>query len=340
VSDSPLILAVETSCDETAAAVVRRRVVLSNVVASQAELHAPYGGVVPEVAARHHMGTVNGVIDSALQQAGSSLDEIELIAVTQRPGLIGALLVGVATAKAVAYGRGLPLAMVDHLHGHILAGWLQPHALEPPFVSLVASGGHTRLDLVEDLARPALLGQTIDDAAGEAIDKGARTLGLPYPGGPALDRLAREGDATAFDFPVGLQGRGGYDFSYAGVKTALLYRVREIGELDDATRRDLAASYQEAIVRPLVDRLIAAALAHDVPTVAIGGGVAANSRLRSLVAEAGERHGLAVVTPDFALCTDNAAMIGAAAQFTPVIPYPDYVAVDAMATAPPGGIAA
>jgi tRNA N6-adenosine threonylcarbamoyltransferase len=334
------ILAIETSCDETAAAVVTGREIASSVVASQADLHAPYGGVVPEVAARHHLGTVNAVVDRALDEAGLALEEVETVAVTQRPGLIGALLVGVSTAKALAYAAGLPLAMVDHLHGHIAAVWLEPVALNPPFVSLIASGGHTRLDLVTDYARPLLLGQTIDDAAGEALDKGARLLGLGYPGGPALERLAREGDRDAHRFPVGLEGRGARDFSFAGVKTALLYAVRDAGELGDRERADLAASYQEAVVRPLADRLVTAAVAEGVPAVALGGGVAANGRLRELVEEAASREGLRVAVPDHALCTDNAAMIGASAQFAEPVPWPDYLGLDAVATAPPGGIAA
>jgi N6-L-threonylcarbamoyladenine synthase len=334
------ILAIETSCDETAAAVVDGRAVASSVVASQAELHAPYGGVVPEVAARHHLGTVNAVVDRALEEAGLRLADVSAVAVTQRPGLIGALLVGVATAKAIAYAAGKPLVMVDHLHGHIAAVWLEPVALDPPFVSLIASGGHTRLDLVADYRAPRLLGQTIDDAAGEAIDKGARLLGLGYPGGPALERLARDGDRAAHRFPVGLAGRGARDFSFAGVKTSLLYAVRERGELGERERADLAASYQEAIVRPLAERLIAAAVDEGVPAVAIGGGVAANGRLRDLVAEGARAAGLRVAVPDRSLCTDNAAMIGAAAQFADPVPWPDYLAMDAMATAPPGGIAA
>jgi N6-L-threonylcarbamoyladenine synthase len=334
------ILAIETSCDETAAAVVAGREIASSVVASQADLHAPYGGVVPEVAARHHLGTVNAVVDRALDEAGLALDDVGTVAVTQRPGLIGALLVGVSTAKALAYAAGLPLVMVDHLHGHIAAVWLEPVALDPPFVSLIASGGHTRLDLVTDYARPLLLGQTIDDAAGEAIDKGARLLGLGYPGGPALERLARQGDRTAHRFPVGLEGRGARDFSFAGVKTALLYAVRDAGRLGDRARADLAASYQEAVVRPLADRLVSAAVAEGVQAVALGGGVAANGRLRELVDEAASREGLQVAVPDRALCTDNAAMIGAAAQFADPIPWPDYLSLDAVATAPPGGIAA
>lgn len=338
-----LVLAIETSCDETAAAVVDGRRVASNVVASQADLHAVYGGVVPEVAARHHLTTVNAVVDRALLDAGVALADVDRIAVTRRPGLIGALLVGVATAKALAYATGKPLVMADHLHGHVAACWLEPLELDPPFVALTASGGHTRLDLVDDYAAPQLLGQTLDDAAGEAIDKGARLLGIPYPGGPGLEALAREGDATAFDFPVGLRSRGPdqLDFSYAGVKTALLYATRELGDHGvQARRADLAASYQEAIVRPLVDRLMLAADIHGVPAVSIGGGVAANGRLRHLVEQAAGQRGLRVAIPDRALCTDNAAMIAAAAAFTAAIPWPDYVGEDAIATAPPGGIAA
>ncbi len=340
---SGVVLAIETSCDETAAAVVRERTILSNVIASQAQLHAVYGGVVPEVAARHHLTTVNAVIDRALDEAGVALADIDRIAVTRRPGLIGALLVGVATAKALAYASGTDLVMVDHLHGHIAASWLEPVALDPPFVALTASGGHTRLDLVEDYASPVLLGQTLDDAAGEAIDKGARLLGIPYPGGPGLEALARDGDPGAFDFPVGLRSRGAsaLDFSYAGVKTALLYATRDLGDDGVAERRaDLAASYQEAIVRPLADRLMRAADDRGVPAVAIGGGVAANGRLRALVEEGAAQRGLQVAIPDRLLCTDNAAMIAAAAHFTPTIPWPDFVGEDAMATAPPGGIAA
>ena len=341
MTPAPLILAIETSCDETAAAVVRGRQILSNVVASQAEIHTPYGGVVPEVAARHHLGTVNAVVDQALADAGAGLDDIERIAVTRRPGLIGALLVGVATAKALAYARRLPLIMVDHLHGHIAASWLDPLALDPPFVSLVASGGHTRLDLVREMARPELLGQTRDDAAGEAVDKGARLLGLGYPGGPALERLAADGDRSAFDFPVGLAGAHQRDFSFAGVKTALLYRIRDLGDTGvDGARADLAASYQDAIMRPLAHRLVQAALDSGVGTVAVGGGVAANGRLRELVTERAESEGVTAVFPARSLCTDNAAMIGAAASFTPSIPWPEYLTEDAIATVAPGGIAA
>ncbi|MCB0882429.1 MAG: tRNA (adenosine(37)-N6)-threonylcarbamoyltransferase complex transferase subunit TsaD [Thermoleophilia bacterium] len=333
------VLAVETSCDESAAAVVQGRDVRSSVVASQADLHAPYGGVVPEVAARHHLGTINAVIDEALERAGVRADNLAAVAVTQRPGLIGALLVGVSTARAFAYARGLPMVMVDHLHGHIAAAWLNPVALDPPFVSLVASGGHTRLDLVRDLAAPQLLGETIDDAAGEALDKGARLLGLGYPGGPALERLAEGGDRAEHAFPVALGGAGVRDFSFAGVKTSLLYAVRG-RDPGDAERADLAASYQEAVVRPLAERLVAAALEHGVPAVALGGGVAANGRLRTLVAERAAAAGLRVAIPDRALCTDNAAMIGAAAQFRPLTPWPEFVSFDAAPDASPAGVGA
>ena len=338
MSSAPLILAIETSCDETAAAVVQGRVILSNVIASQAEMHAPYGGVVPEVAARHHIGTVNAVVDTALVEAGVGLEDIQRVAVTQRPGLIGALLVGVATAKALAYGRRLPLAMVDHLHGHILATWLEPVALDPPFVSLVASGGHTRLDRVSAGGEVTLLGETLDDAAGEAIDKGARMLGLGYPGGAALDRLAADGDRDAYEFPVGLAGRDTLDFSFAGVKTALLYLLRDIGN-PGSRAADVAASYQEAVMRPLADRLLRAADRAGARALSIGGGVAANSRLRALVTEGAEAAGIRVAIPPISLCTDNAAMIGAAAYFTDQVPWPGYLAQDAVATAPPGGVA-
>lgn len=335
-----MILAIETSCDETCAAVVEGSEVRSNIVSSQAALHGRFGGVVPEIASRRHLELVGPVVREALGDAGAAFADLRAIAVTTGPGLIGALLVGVATAKGLAYGAGKPLAMVDHLHGHICASWLEPLALDPPFVSLVASGGHTRLDLVHDLASPRLLGQTRDDAAGEAVDKGARLLGLGYPGGPALEALAAQGDATAFTFPVGLSGRRERDFSYAGVKTALLYAVRDLGDDVDRHRADLAASYQEAVMRPLAERLVDAALEHGVPTVGLGGGVAANGRLRELVSELADRHELAVAVPERSLCTDNAAMIAAAAQFSEAVEWPRYLALDAIATAPPGGIAA
>src|SRR6478735_3928920 len=226
----------------------------SNVISSQG-VHDRYGGVVPEVAARHHLALINDVVDDALRTADVTLDDIDLVAVTQGPGLVGALLVGVATAKGLAAGRGLPLAPVDHLQGHVAANFLGGNGFEPPFLCLIASGGHTFLARVEGHAGYTVLGRTLDDAAGEAFDKGARLLGLPYPGGPALERLAAEGDPGAFDFPTA-RGVAGLDFSFAGLKTSLLYRVRDLGEAETAERRaDLAASYQRAIVEALVQRV-------------------------------------------------------------------------------------
>ena len=250
-----MILALETSCDDTCAAVVTRTgEIRSNVVSSQG-VHDRFGGVVPEIASRHHLELVNAVVDDALARAHATLDDVELIAVTQGPGLVGALLVGVATAKALAAARRLPLAAVDHLDGHVAANYLQPDPIEPPFVCLIASGGHTLLAKVTDRTGYGLIGQTLDDAAGEAFDKGARLLGLGYPGGPALSRLAAQGDPTAFDFPTAARVPG-LDFSFAGLKTALLYKTRELGERETHRRKaDLAASYEHAIVEALIARV-------------------------------------------------------------------------------------
>ena len=320
-----MILGLETSCDETAAALVSRDGrVLANVVSSQADLHARYGGVVPEIASRRHLELVTPVIREALAEGGAGLDEVELIGVTTGPGLIGALLVGVAAAKAIAWARRLPLAAVDHLHGHVASLYLEPEPLEPPFLCLLASGGHTLLLDVRDRgAKPRVLGTTIDDAAGEAFDKGARLLGLGYPGGAEIDRLARAGDAHAFDFPVARVP--GLDFSFSGVKTALLYAVRELAPEELERRRpDLAASYQRAIIRALVERTNEAAAETGAGTVAVVGGVAANSELRAALPGA-------VVAP-LELCTDNAAMIASAARFADPIAYPGYLALDAYAS--------
>jgi N6-L-threonylcarbamoyladenine synthase len=318
-----VILALETSCDETACAVVTEAgVVRSNVVSSQAELHARYGGVVPEVASRRHLELATPVVREALAEARASLDAVDTIAVTRGPGLIGALLVGVQTAKALAWSRRLPLVPVDHLHGHIASLFLQPEPLEPPFLCLLASGGHTLLLDVHDHARWDVLGSTLDDAAGEAFDKGARLLGLGYPGGAAIDRLAREGDAEAFSFPVARVA--GLDFSFSGVKTALLYTVRDLGDDVDARRADLAASYQRAIVRALVERTHEAAEQTGAAKIAVVGGVAANSELRASLPDA--------TAAPLPLCTDNAAMIASAARYTEAVPYPSYLALDAYAS--------
>jgi N6-L-threonylcarbamoyladenine synthase len=320
-----MILALETSCDDTCAAVVTPHgEILADIVSSQG-VHARFGGVVPEIASRHHLELVNAVVDDALGQAGTTLDGIDLVAVTAGPGLVGALLVGVATAKALAAARRLPLAPVDHLQGHVAANFLAPDPIEPPFTCLIASGGHTLLTRVTDHAGYALLGQTLDDAAGEAFDKGARLLGLGYPGGPALSRLAADGDRDAFAFPTG-KGVAGLDFSFAGLKTALLYKVRDLGpEETQRLRADLAASYEHAIVSALMARVERALDADPDPRLAIGGGVAANRLLRERAAGLG----VPVHIPPPGLCTDNAAMIASAARWVAPQAFPDYLGLDA-----------
>jgi N6-L-threonylcarbamoyladenine synthase len=327
-----VILALETSCDDTCAAVVTAAGELrSNRIASQGTLHARYGGVVPEVASRRHLEVVDAITADALEEAGIALDDVEAVAVTRGPGLIGALLVGLSFAKGLAAARGLPLIACDHLHGHVVASTLVPGPIEPPYLCLVASGGHTFLARVDDPCTYAVLGQTLDDAAGEAFDKGARLLGLGYPGGPEIDRLAREGDPEAFDLPRSAPGDG-LDFSFSGLKTALVYRVRDLGEEEAGRRRaDLAASYQRAIVDALAARTAAALRSEGLGRLAIGGGVAANSELRERMGAVCAEYGASLWAPAPALCTDNAAMIGAAARFTEPTAYPDYLALDAHA---------
>ena len=318
-----MILGIETSCDETAAALVTEDGhIRANVVSSQADLHARYGGVVPEVASRRHLELITPIVREALAEADASLDDVELVAVTQGPGLIGALLVGFAAAKALAWSRRLPLAGVDHLHGHVASLYLEPRMVRPPFLCLLASGGHTLLLEVRDESGYEVLGTTLDDAAGEAFDKGARLLGLEYPGGAALDRLARDGDPEAYSFPVARVP--GLDFSFSGLKTALLYTVRDLapGELE-RRRADLAASYQRAIVRALVEGTNAAAEERGAQQIAVVGGVAANSELRAALPEA-------ALAP-LELCTDNAAMIASASRFIDPVAYPGYLALDAYA---------
>jgi N6-L-threonylcarbamoyladenine synthase len=321
-----VILAIETSCDDTCAAVVTDDgEIRSNVVSSQG-VHARFGGVVPELASRHHLELVNAVVDDALDTAGSSLDDVDRIAVTRGPGLVGALLVGVATAKGLAAARRLPLVPVDHLQGHVAANFLEPDPFEPPFLCLVASGGHTFLARVEDRSGYTVLGTTLDDAAGEAFDKGARLLGLPFPGGPAIQKLAEQGDPHAFDFPIAARVEG-LDFSFAGLKTALLYKVRDLGEDGARDRRaDLAASYQRAIVEALALRVERGLEQTGLERLAVGGGVAANGPLRERMAGLG----VPLKIPPHALCTDNAAMIASAARY--VEPLRDYLALDAYAT--------
>jgi N6-L-threonylcarbamoyladenine synthase len=324
-----MILGIETSCDDTCAAVVTRAGEIRSSVVSSQGVHGRFGGVVPEWASRHHLELVNAVVDDALARSGATLDDIELIGVTQGPGLVGALLIGVATAKGLAAARRLPLAAVDHLQGHVAANFLAPDPFEPPFLCLVASGGHTLLARVTDHAGYATLGQTLDDAAGEAFDKGARLLGLGYPGGPALSQLAADGDPEAFAFPTAARVAG-LDFSFAGLKTALLYKVRDLGEAETARRAaDLAAGYEHAIVTALMIRVERALDAEPAPRLAIGGGVAANRLLRARAAALG----VPVHVPPVALCTDNAAMIASAARWAPAQSFPDYLGLDAYATA-------
>jgi N6-L-threonylcarbamoyladenine synthase len=329
----PPILALETSCDDTCAAVIEwDGTILSNVVSSQARFHERYGGVVPEVASRHHLELVNAVVDDALERAGVGLHDAGLVAVTSGPGLIGALLVGLSTAKALAAAARVPFAAVDHLQGHVAANFLGPEPMDPPFLCLIASGGHTLLASVTDRAGYEVLGSTRDDAAGEALDKAARMMGLGYPGGAVIDRLAREGDPRAFEFPIGMRRGDSLDFSFSGLKTALVYKVRELGPEGTLARRaDLAASFQSAVVASLMLKLEQALERTGMRRVAIGGGVAANSLLRERVAELCDRGGMALKIPEPALCTDNAAMIGSAARFLEPVPYPEFLAFDAFA---------
>jgi N6-L-threonylcarbamoyladenine synthase len=341
------ILALETSCDDTCAAVVEADGSISANVISSQEVHGRFGGVVPEVASRHHLERVNAIVDAALSEARTELGRIELVAATQGPGLVGALLVGLSTAKALAAARELPFAPVDHLQGHVAANFLRAaregeDSFEPPFLCLIASGGHTLLAHVRRLDGFEVLGRTLDDAAGEAFDKGARMLGLGYPGGAALERLAAGGDPEAFCFPGSRRerARGGWgsarnsfasglDFSFAGIKTALRYQLDELGAADARARAsDLAASYQEAIVDSLVQRVQRALEQTGHRRLAVGGGVAANGRLRRRVRELG----VTVHIPAPALCTDNAAMIASAARFGVQLAYPRYLTVDAYAT--------
>jgi N6-L-threonylcarbamoyladenine synthase len=327
-----LILAIETSCDDTCAAVTDGGRIRSNVISSQAAAHARYGGVVPEVASRHHLELVNPVIDAALAEADVELRDVGSLAVTRGPGLIGALLVGVATAKSLAAATRKPLAGVDHLQGHVAANFLEPEPLDPPFLCLIASGGHTLLAGVRAREGFEVLGQTLDDAAGEALDKGARLLDLGYPGGPAIERAAADGDPGAFSFPVGMTRDPGLDFSFSGLKTALLYATRELdgGEVE-RRRADLAASYQAAVVSQLTAKLERAIEGGEWRAVALGGGVAANSLLRERAGAICEAQGLRLKLVSRELCTDNAAMIASAARFLKPAPYPEYLTWDALA---------
>lgn len=312
-----LILAIESSCDETAAAVVKNgRSVLSNVISSQIDLHKLYGGVVPEIASRKHIEKINQVIEEALKEADTTLDDLDVIAVTYGPGLVGALLVGVAEAKAISFAKNLPLVGVHHIEGHISANYIENLDLEPPFLCLVVSGGHTHLVVVKDYGEFEILGRTRDDAAGEAFDKVARAIGLGYPGGPKIDKLSKQGNAYAMDFPKAKVADAPYDFSFSGVKSAVLNHLNKCKMMGEpVVEADIAASFQRCVVEVLVEHAIAAARDYHISKLAIAGGVASNQTLRNAMEQACEKNGIQFYHPSPIFCTDNAAMIGVAGYY-------------------------
>lgn len=315
--DDVLILAIESSCDETAAAVVKNgREVLSNVINTQIAIHTEYGGVVPEIASRKHIENINPVIRKALEDAGVTLDDIDAIGVTYGPGLVGALLVGVAEAKAIAFAKNKPLVGVHHIEGHISANYVENKELEPPFVALVVSGGHTHLVKVNDYGEYEIVGRTRDDAAGEAFDKVARAIGLGYPGGPKIDKLAKEGNPDAIEFPRAHVDDAPYDFSFSGIKSAVLNYINSANmQGKEINRADVAASFQKAVVDALVSRAVRLTKECGMDKLAIAGGVASNSALRAAVQEECAKNNIKFYSPSPVLCTDNAAMIGAAAYY-------------------------
>ena len=312
-----LILAIESSCDETAAAVVKNgREVLSNVINTQIAIHTEYGGVVPEIASRKHIENINPVIRKALEDAGVTLDDIDAIGVTYGPGLVGALLVGVAEAKAIAFAKNKPLVGVHHIEGHISANYVENKELEPPFVALVVSGGHTHLVKVNDYGEYEIVGRTRDDAAGEAFDKVARAIGLGYPGGPKIDKLAKEGNPDAIEFPRAHVDDAPYDFSFSGIKSAVLNYINSANmQGKEINRADVAASFQKAVVDALVSRAVRLTKECGMDKLAIAGGVASNSVLRAAIQEECTKNNIRFYSPSPILCTDNAAMIGAAAYY-------------------------
>ena len=312
-----LILAIESSCDETAASVVKNgRTVLSNIISSQIELHKLYGGVVPEIASRKHIEKINQVIEEALKEAEVELDDLDAIGVTYGPGLVGALLVGVAEAKAISFAKNIPLVGVHHIEGHISANYIENLDLEPPFLCLVVSGGHTHLVVVKDYGEFEILGRTRDDAAGEAFDKVARAIGLGYPGGPKIDKLSRQGNAYAMDFPKAKVADAPYDFSFSGVKSAVLNHLNKCRmQGEPIVEADIAASFQRCVVEVLVEHAISAAKDYHISKLAIAGGVASNQTLRSAMEKACQENGIRFYHPSPILCTDNAAMIGTAAYY-------------------------
>ncbi len=311
------LLAIESSCDETAAAVVRNgKEVLSNVISSQIELHKLYGGVVPEIASRKHIENINQVIDEAMEESGLSYDDIDAIAVTYGPGLVGALLVGVAQAKALSYALNKPLVGVNHIEGHISANYIENKDLKPPFLAMVISGGHTHLVMVEDYGKYSIIGKTRDDAAGETFDKVARAIGLGYPGGPKIDKLAMQGNSKAIEFPRAHIEGAPFDFSFSGVKSAVLNYINVAKMKDEKICvEDIAASFQESVVDVIVSHTIMAAKEYNVKSVALAGGVAANSGIREGMRKACDENGINLYYPSIGLCTDNAAMIGAAGYY-------------------------
>ncbi len=312
-----LVLAIETSCDETAAAVVKNgRYVLSNVISTQIETHKKYGGVVPEIASRMHVQNVNPVIQEALDVANVTLDDIDVIGVTYGPGLVGALLVGVTEAKALAFVKQKPLVGVHHIEGHIAANYIEDPNLAPPFICLIVSGGHSHLVHVKDYGEYDILGKTRDDAAGEAFDKVARAIGLGYPGGPKIDKLAKEGNPEAIEFPRAHIKDNPYDFSFSGVKSSVLNYINQCNMKEiEVNKADVAASFQAAVVEVLVKNTIALSKEKDINVIALAGGVAANQELRAKMQEACDQEDIVLKYPAMELCTDNAAMIGSAAYF-------------------------
>ncbi len=312
-----ITLGIESSCDETAVGIVADgRQVLANIISSQIDIHTAFGGVVPEIASRRHLENINGVIDQALEEAGVTIDDVDLIGVTYGPGLVGALLVGVAAAKAISFAKGIPLVAVNHMHGHIAANYVEYPQLEPPFMGLVVSGGHTNIVFVRDYNQCETLGETRDDAAGEAFDKVARVVGLGYPGGPKVDKAAKDGNPHAIEFKRVYLESGSYDFSFSGLKTAALNYInskKQAGE--EISVPDMAASFQEAVVEVIVDKAVAAAVEFHQDKIVVAGGVAANSRLREMLKEKSNAHGIQVLQPRPLYCTDNGVMIACSAYY-------------------------
>ena len=312
-----ITMGIETSCDETSIAIVADgRDILSNVISSQIDIHKNFGGVVPEIASRHHLENINGVINEAMAEAEIEIDDVDLIGVTCGPGLVGALLIGIATAKAISFAKDIPLIGVNHMHGHVSANYINYKELEPPFLSLIVSGGHTNIVMVNDYGDMDVLGSTRDDAVGEAYDKVARVIGLGYPGGPKIDEIAKAGNREAVSFKRVYLEKDSYDFSFSGTKTGVLNFVNsEKQKGNDIIAADVAASFQEAVLEVIVNKALDAALKLKQDKIVVAGGVAANSRLRELLDEKAETKGIKVYWPDKLLCTDNGAMIATAAYY-------------------------